>query len=202
MEKLGNRQTKDHIAELLRGEILSGRMADGEELAQEQLAERLAVSRMPVREALQMLELEGLLLRLPNRHVQVVGRRARTVDENLRLVAAVEAEIALIGAEQGSLPPDEADIFDDRQFHQSISDRSENPYLRQAHRRLLQGYPDYIWRKYPPGAFKAQNQAICAAMKAQDAEAIRRNIHQYYRDLARALPDVGEELTREQPEAD
>lgn len=60
MHPLGNRQTKDHIADALRQEILSGRFADGEELTQKQLAQVLEVSRMPVREALQILELEEI----------------------------------------------------------------------------------------------------------------------------------------------
>ena len=71
LKKLSNAQTKDRIAAILRQEIMSGRIKDGEELAQEQLAEKLELSRTPVREALQILEMEGLLKRLPNRHTPI-----------------------------------------------------------------------------------------------------------------------------------
>ena len=130
LEKIGSRQTKDRIADMLREEILSGRIADGEELAQEQLAELLEVSRMPVREALQILELEGLLLRLPNRHMQVVGLNEQKAHENLRLVAAVELEIALILMEKQHEETYVADVDD---FHGWVSEQVENPYLQQTH---------------------------------------------------------------------
>lgn len=63
---------------MLRYEILSGSMKPGDELAQESIAEQLGLSRMPVREALQALEQEGFLVRLPNRHMQVASWRLTT----------------------------------------------------------------------------------------------------------------------------
>ena len=140
MKKLSNAQTKDRIAAILRQEIMSGRIKDGEELAQEQLAEKLELSRTPVREALQILEMEGLLKRLPNRHMRVIGLQENTVRENFRVLAAVEAEIALILAQSDKdisiLNPNAED-----QFHRMLSDLTGNPYLSEVHRRLLGGYP-------------------------------------------------------------
>lgn len=49
------------IAATVRGEILAGVYAPGERIRQEDLAERHAASRLPVREALRMLEAEGLV---------------------------------------------------------------------------------------------------------------------------------------------
>jgi len=71
VKKIERKQTRDHITQMIRYEILSGGMKPGEELAQESIAEQLGLSRMPVREALQALEQEGFLVRLPNRHMQV-----------------------------------------------------------------------------------------------------------------------------------
>jgi len=48
------------IAGCLREEILSGRIAPGERIRQEEVAARFGASRLPVREALRMLEAEGL----------------------------------------------------------------------------------------------------------------------------------------------
>ena len=73
MNIVTNLPLKDQIAAVLRQEIAAGSLADGEELTQESVAAALAVSRIPVREAFLQLETEGLLRRLPNRHVQVVG---------------------------------------------------------------------------------------------------------------------------------
>ena len=52
MKKIERKQTRDHITQMLRYEILSGSMKPGDELAQESIAEQLGLSRMPVREAL------------------------------------------------------------------------------------------------------------------------------------------------------
>ena len=51
-----NKRTCDYIAEAIQNEILSGRMEAGQPLRQEELSEKLGYSRMPVREALQILE--------------------------------------------------------------------------------------------------------------------------------------------------
>ncbi|WP_248960162.1 GntR family transcriptional regulator [Sphaerisporangium perillae] len=48
------------VADHLRAAILSGEIAPGERIRQEEVAERLGASRLPVREALRMLEAEGL----------------------------------------------------------------------------------------------------------------------------------------------
>lgn len=188
MDKLGNRQTKDRIADVLRKEILSGRLEDGQELAQEQLAEILEVSRMPVREALQILELEGLLLRLSNRHMRVIGFDERRAYENMRIVAAVEAEIALILMENNILP-DGMEIQEDRLFHNWFSEQLDNPYLRQTHKRLLAGYPRYVWENCCENKdrFLDSNEKICSAMKDRDADAAGKSIRGYYREQAQVL---------------
>jgi len=187
LEKPNNAQTKDRIAAVLRKEILSGRIADGEELAQEQIAEKLEVSRMPVREALQILELEGLLLRLPNRHMQVVGLREDTVRENLRVLAAVESEIAVILAQSGK-NVSALSAEDDSLFHSMLSSITGNPYIGQTHKRLLNGYPQYVWENFGGSADAPQtNKAILAAIEAKDKEAIQNSIRKYYQSMADTL---------------
>ena len=71
MEYIGNKKKQGSIVELLRDEILAGNIPDGSEMTQNELAESLGVSRMPVREALILLEYQGLIDRLPNNHVRV-----------------------------------------------------------------------------------------------------------------------------------
>lgn len=54
-------------ADQLRRAILHWDLLPGEQLRQAELAERLRLSRVPIREALKVLEAEGLLLHKPNR---------------------------------------------------------------------------------------------------------------------------------------
>ena len=62
----------DEVADELRERIYSGSYALGAKLRQEELAEDLQVSRTPLREALRVLESEGLLHSEPGRGVRVV----------------------------------------------------------------------------------------------------------------------------------
>lgn len=64
IEKSGG--SAGRIAEALRAEILSGAFAPGARIRQERLAERYGASRLPVRDALRMLEAEGLVILVPN----------------------------------------------------------------------------------------------------------------------------------------
>ena len=63
----------DEVADVLRERIYEGRYALGAPLRQEQLAGELDVSRTPLREALRLLEREGLVTVLPGRGVRVVS---------------------------------------------------------------------------------------------------------------------------------
>lgn len=71
MEKIRISKKQGGIVEALKGEILSGNIPVGTEMTQNELAESLGVSRMPVREALILLEYQGLVERLPNNHIKV-----------------------------------------------------------------------------------------------------------------------------------
>jgi DNA-binding GntR family transcriptional regulator len=55
-----NVSAAEQVAEDLRRRILAGEIVPGERIRQEEVAERFGVSRLPVREALRMLEAEGL----------------------------------------------------------------------------------------------------------------------------------------------
>jgi DNA-binding GntR family transcriptional regulator len=59
------------VASYLREAILGGRLAPGARIRQEEVAERLGASRLPVREALRMLEAEGLTELAPRKGARV-----------------------------------------------------------------------------------------------------------------------------------
>lgn len=63
--------TSQRIAAYLREAILSGEIPPGSRIRQEEIAQRLGASRLPVREALRMLEVEGLTALEVNRSARV-----------------------------------------------------------------------------------------------------------------------------------
>ena len=69
------RVASQRIANALRRSILAGEVLPGEWIRQEEVAERLGASRLPVREALRMLESEGLIEHQPSAGRQLVRPR-------------------------------------------------------------------------------------------------------------------------------
>ena len=64
----------------LRDDILSGRLNPGQTLNQVHLAKQLGLSRTPLREALRMLQAEGLVRSEPQRQMRVVAIEAGVID--------------------------------------------------------------------------------------------------------------------------
>ncbi|MFD1198248.1 GntR family transcriptional regulator [Brucella gallinifaecis] len=84
------RTIASQVTERLRSKILSGELAIGQRLRQEQLAAELGVSRVPVREALNQLEAEGLILVEANKGAVVKGISVEALSEMYELRAHIE----------------------------------------------------------------------------------------------------------------
>jgi DNA-binding GntR family transcriptional regulator len=82
------------VLERLRACILTGAYGPDERLIEEQLAERLGVSRTPVRQALTMLEAEGLVEIAPNRGATVCSFSIEDVWDIYDLRAVLEGHAA------------------------------------------------------------------------------------------------------------
>lgn len=75
------RQSVEHVHRVIRESILDGSLEPGETMSQVALADELGVSRTPLREALRMLQGEGLILSEPNRRVRVAPLSLADVEE-------------------------------------------------------------------------------------------------------------------------
>jgi DNA-binding GntR family transcriptional regulator len=82
----------DTIAAALRAEILSGEAKPGTLLRQEDIAARFAMSRIPVRDALRLLEAEGLVTIATNRGAQVTRLSRDEVAEIYHLRVLLEGD--------------------------------------------------------------------------------------------------------------
>ena len=74
-----DRQSTEHVYERVRNAILDGELRPGETMSQVVLAEELGVSRTPLREALRMLQGEGLVEARPNRRAFLFDRTTVTL---------------------------------------------------------------------------------------------------------------------------
>jgi DNA-binding GntR family transcriptional regulator len=95
-------QLTDRVLAALREAITSGRLPADARIKQEQIAAELGVSRTPVREALHLLEQEGLVRLVPRRGALVQGFTAADVRELYELRELLEPAAAGLATARAS----------------------------------------------------------------------------------------------------
>jgi DNA-binding GntR family transcriptional regulator len=90
----------DAVREKLRLVIISGELPPGMQLKQDELAERYGTSRIPVREALRQLEVEGYVVIHPNRGAVVADLSLDEILELLEVRIALETHALRIAVPQ------------------------------------------------------------------------------------------------------
>ncbi|WP_326793519.1 MULTISPECIES: GntR family transcriptional regulator [unclassified Streptomyces] len=138
----------EQVAKILRDEIQHGQLAPGSPLRQNEIAARLRVSSTPVREAFQILERSGLVVREGRRGVQVFRPSVSDLVNGYEVRIALESMAAGLAAErltnaahehlaatvarmhQEPVPPDEY-LRLNADFHAQIARGSGNPRLEE-----------------------------------------------------------------------
>lgn len=82
---------RDVVFNTLRQGILTGELKPGERLMEIPLAKRLGVSRTPIREAIRMLELEGLVTMVPRKGAEVARISGDDLKDVLEVRKALES---------------------------------------------------------------------------------------------------------------
>jgi DNA-binding GntR family transcriptional regulator len=145
-----NGTLKDRTVELITDAILSGKITPGERLNESQLSRDLHVSRAPVREALQQLEEQSLIVNVPRRGMFVVTLDDEDIQKvnSLRVVLEAEAlrlarmhltpqrgeklEQLLEQMETAEPTPTKLSMRVDFEFHRTIWSYSGNEYLEKV----------------------------------------------------------------------
>jgi DNA-binding GntR family transcriptional regulator len=94
--------TADLIAEYLRDRILDGTFPPSTNINEVQLASQLDISRGPVREAVQRLVQEGLLVSTRNRGTSVVELGPEDIEDVYKARAAIEREAGRLVLQEGT----------------------------------------------------------------------------------------------------
>jgi DNA-binding GntR family transcriptional regulator len=85
-----SRILSDHIANQLRGAIINDQLKPGQRIVEREIAEAMETSRGPVRDALLLLEKEGLVVRYPHRGTFVTELSLEDAEEIYTLRQAIE----------------------------------------------------------------------------------------------------------------
>ncbi|MBR3644478.1 MAG: GntR family transcriptional regulator [Parasporobacterium sp.] len=91
---------RDVVFQTLRQAILTGELKPGERLMEIHLANRLGVSRTPVREAIRMLTLEGLVTMIPRRGAEVSRISRQDISDVLEVRGSLDALAVRLACER------------------------------------------------------------------------------------------------------
>jgi DNA-binding GntR family transcriptional regulator len=187
------RRTSAAATELIRSAIVDGRFVPGERLKEVELAQELGISRTPVREALLMLQSEGLVESVPNRGALVRAYTPAEIEELYELRALLEGFAARRAATRISAEGvrglhssnerftrlcagnDLADLIRENQvFHNTILDASGSDRLVGMVRNVVEiplVYKSFYW--YPREQKRISehyHEQLARALEAGDAE--------------------------------
>lgn len=111
---------RDIVFKTLRKAILKGELHPGERLMEVDLASRMGVSRTPIREAIRMLELEGLVIMVPRCGARVAQITFQNLKDVLEVREALE-ELAISLACQRITPEKLKELRDaTNRFEQTV----------------------------------------------------------------------------------
>lgn len=91
---------RDVVFNTLREAILKGDLKPGERLMELQLAAQLGVSRTPIREAIRMLEQEGLAVTMPRKGAEVAKMTLKGMEDVLEIRAALDELASQLACER------------------------------------------------------------------------------------------------------
>ena len=99
---------REVVFHTLRKAIIQGELQPGERLMEVTLANKLGVSRTPVREAIRMLELEGLVVMIPRKGAEVAKITVRDLKDALEVRAFPQHDLPGIEEPEADYDCDES----------------------------------------------------------------------------------------------
>lgn len=193
---------REVVFNTLRQAIIQGEFQPGERLMEVTIANKLGVSRTPVREAIRMLELEGLVVMIPRKGAEVAKITVKDLKDALEVRMAIEALSVKLACERideegakelkqacitfkeainSKLVP--AIVEGDEAFHNAIYRAAKNPKLlniaqnlrEQVYRYRVEYVKDF---SYHDNLVREHDLVTLAILKG-DAEAAQKIMEQH-----------------------
>ncbi len=210
---------RDVVFKTLRDAILRGNLKPGERLMEMHLAEELGVSRTPIREAIRMLEQEGLAITIPRKGAQVAGMTEKDLYDVLEIRDALD-ELAVSKAcekvnkkslsklaeamrdfeksvASGNV---RAIVSSDEQFHDVIYAMTDNPKLVNIVSNLREQMYRYRYEYVKDNAdyrqLVSEHTCIVDGLRRQDKEYVKSVMHTHLENQVAGVRKVIEEQNK------
>ena len=190
---------RDVVFQTLRGAILKGDLKPGERLMELQLASKLGVSRTPIREAIRMLEQEGLAVTIPRKGAEVAKMTEKDMEdvlqirlslealavrlscENITPAALQELKVAMEDFEEKTKSGQFVEMAKaDVKFHEILYKASNNPKLQQ----LLSNLREQMYRYRVEYLKEEQTRNLLVSEHEELVKAIREGDVQKAQDIS------------------
>lgn len=209
-----HRTKRELVYQTLRDAIMRCELAPGRRLLIDDLARQLEVSAIPVREALQLLQSEGLVDNVPHVGATVSPISRQSIDEVFAVMEGLELVAARAAAERmtpadaaaleqiaagmdraqaGARHAEWADL--NSRFHLTISRLSAMPMLHEMTERVLARW-DRVRRFYFNGVLvhrveqaQREHRALLAAMQSGDFAALEQTVKDHNRGALAAYAE-------------
>lgn len=206
------RQTAKTIAlEQIQKWIVEGILAPGEKINDDKLAKALGVSRTPVREALQLLAVQGFVEMSPGKETRISQIEKNDVFKVYPPMAALQstaAELAIENIQSSHLEEmaainqqmkaaiDRNEIYGvlglDKTFHDVMIDAADNEYIRNftsvLHMHILR--LEYLFFKSPQNSIEEHEQIIQACKEKDRKKAAELT----YSNWIKPIQDIANKL--------
>lgn len=206
------------VADYIKQSILKGELQPGDQVKEVELSEKLAISRAPIREALQLLAREGLIQTEPQKGKYITELTSQQIKDSYFTGGVLEAaavsqtlhlytekdlarleeivqgmyHVAQSGKDIDSL----AEL--DNEFHNVLFSRITNELLIDLCRRSCQGISKFLLYRHWINLFDPQEVyerhiAILDALKTGKASKVEKVIRKHYTDSGERMAKYGVE---------
>ena len=199
----------EQVVQLIRQAIIDNELTSGNRITETDLAETFAVSRTPIREALKILEAQGLLARI-NRQLVIAERSLRNMRETFQTRIALETYAVRLAANKITAKElkylerrcDKFDnLFDQKDwdtvqklgndFHNAIAEYSRNRQIIKYLHNINEQINGYRMQLHSvPNITKLEivnHRAILAAIRAHDANLAQENMREHLENSLEVL---------------
>ena len=204
---------RDVVFNTLREAILKGDLKPGERLMELQLAAQLGVSRTPIREAIRMLEQEGLAVTVPRKGAEVAKMTLKGMEDVLEIrealdILACQLACVRITEEQLALLEEKKKAFEDSlksgnvreiaetdvAFHDVIYDATNNPklvnMLNNLREQIYRYRVEYLKNEENYPKLITEHNAIFDALSNHSQDAAIISIREHVKNQAIAVKEV------------
>lgn len=204
---------RDVVFQTLREAILKGDLRPGERLMELQLAAKLGVSRTPIREAIRMLEQEGLAVTIPRKGAEVARMTEKNMEDVLQIREALDdlavqvacdkmteeqlknLTLAMKNFENAIQTENLSKIVAyDVEFHDIIYESTDNPklvtLLNNLREQIYRYRVEYLKEKENYPMLIQEHKTILEALREKNKERVADAMRNHIRNQAEAVKNI------------